>query len=104
MPVPYFLRRVLLSMDEQHNDNQTQDTPGEDTGLLLTEHEHAINGNGRVASSHPSTTLELPQFTPAPKVALKRRPTAEIDLFAIRRTRLNRLMIRKRRLGRDGKD
>jgi membrane peptidoglycan carboxypeptidase len=104
MPVPYFLRRVLLSMDEQHNDNQPQDTPGEDTGLLLTEHEHATNGNGRVASSHPSTTLELPQFTPAPKVALKRRPTAEIDLFAIRRTRLNRLMIRKRRLGRDGKD
>src|SRR5947209_759085 len=91
-------------MDELHNDNQLKNTSNENRDLLLTEHEGAANGNGHVASSHLSTALELPQLTTAPKVALKSRPTTEIDIFAIRRTRLNRLLMRKRRLGRDEQD
>ncbi len=87
-------------MDE-HDDNQQPDTANEDTHLT---ERHSANGNEHTASSHPNRTLALPQLTPTAKVALQRRRATEIDLLALRRARLNRLLMRKRRLGRDGKD
>src|SRR5947209_17161000 len=98
-----FLRRVFVPMDEQIN-NQRQDTPNEDTHLIATERHHAHENGHTPFSPDSNTALELPQFTSPSKLAVKRYSPPALDLFAIRRTRLNRLLMRKRRQERDGKD
>jgi membrane peptidoglycan carboxypeptidase len=87
-------------MDE-HNNNQPQDTPSEDTPVLVTER-HNADGNGRMRLDDKSTRKLIP-ITPA-MLAAKEHPATSLDLLAVRRTRLNRLLIRRRRWGRDAKD